>query len=164
MDTTFVIDHEFAFYGPMGFDVGAFVANLLLAYFAQDGYDGDRAKQREWLLSCVKETWGVFASRFRELWNEEGISSDTSGLAPGSLFSAAAGAEGDVDAALRAHQDKFIDDVWKDTLGFAGAKMTRRIVGIAHVADLDSIGDADARARCETNALRCARRMILEAG
>ena len=29
--TTFVIDHEFAFYGPMGFDVGAFLANLLLA-------------------------------------------------------------------------------------------------------------------------------------
>jgi thiamine kinase-like enzyme len=24
--TTFVIDHEFAFYGPMGFDVGAFLA------------------------------------------------------------------------------------------------------------------------------------------
>ena len=36
--TTFVIDHEFAFYGPLGFDVGAFLANLFLAYFAQDGY------------------------------------------------------------------------------------------------------------------------------
>ncbi len=30
---TRVIDPEFAFYGPMGFDVGAVLANLLMAYF-----------------------------------------------------------------------------------------------------------------------------------
>lgn len=33
----FVIDSEFAFYGPMGFDIGAFLANLLLNYFASFG-------------------------------------------------------------------------------------------------------------------------------
>ena len=32
-----------------------------------------------------------------------------------------------------------------DTLGFAGCKMVRRIVGIAHVEDMDSIADADLR-------------------
>lgn len=37
-DSTQVIDPEFAFYGPMGFDVGAFIGNLFLAYFAQDGH------------------------------------------------------------------------------------------------------------------------------
>src|SRR5690242_2018891 len=31
---TRVIDAEFAFYGPMGFDVGAMIANLLLSYFS----------------------------------------------------------------------------------------------------------------------------------
>ena len=37
-ESTQVIDSEFAFYGPMGFDVGAFLGNLILAYFAQDGH------------------------------------------------------------------------------------------------------------------------------
>ncbi|KAL5579436.1 hypothetical protein UlMin_011878, partial [Ulmus minor] len=37
-ESTQVIDPEFAFYGPMGFDVGAFIGNLILAYFAQDGH------------------------------------------------------------------------------------------------------------------------------
>ena len=55
-------------------------------------------------------------------------------------------------------------DVLKDSLGFAGAKMTRRIVGIAHVADMDSIQDADKRAACERRALKCGRRLMLEAG
>ena len=42
--------------------------------------------------------------------------------------------------------------------------MTRRIVGIAHVADMDSIADADVRAACERRALKCGRRLMLEAG
>lgn len=37
-ESTQVIDSEFAFYGPMGYDVGAFLGNLILAYFAQDGH------------------------------------------------------------------------------------------------------------------------------
>ena len=41
LESTQVIDPEFAFYGPMGFDVGAFIGNLILAYFAQDGHVND---------------------------------------------------------------------------------------------------------------------------
>lgn len=37
-ESTQVIDPEFGFYGPMGFDIGAFLGNLILAYFAQDGH------------------------------------------------------------------------------------------------------------------------------
>ena len=33
-----VIDCEFAFVGPMAFDIGKFIGNLLLAYFAADGH------------------------------------------------------------------------------------------------------------------------------
>jgi 5-methylthioribose kinase len=36
-------------------------------------------------------------------------------------------------------------------------------VGIAHVADLESIADPDVRAKCELAALACGRRLILEA-
>lgn len=37
-DSTQVIDPEFSFYGPMGFDIGAFLGNLILAFFSQDGH------------------------------------------------------------------------------------------------------------------------------
>lgn len=30
-------------------------------------------------------------------------------------------------------------DLWRDALGFGGAVIIRRLVGIAHVADMDSI-------------------------
>ena len=52
-DTTYAIDAEFAVYGPIAFDVGKFLANLLLAFFALDGQCSgreQRSQQRQWLL------------------------------------------------------------------------------------------------------------------
>jgi 5-methylthioribose kinase len=52
-DTYYVIDSEFAFYGPMAFDIGKFIANVLLTFFALDGHSSeeeDRANQRAYML------------------------------------------------------------------------------------------------------------------
>src|ERR1700760_2162803 len=53
---TRVIDPEFAFYGPMGFDVGAVIANLLMAYLASAGHErspGDRQSFEAWILLTI---------------------------------------------------------------------------------------------------------------
>jgi hypothetical protein len=42
-------------------------------------------------------------------------------------------------AALAAAQDAFMAALWRDVVRFGGAVMIRRLVGIAHVADMDSI-------------------------
>ncbi len=55
-DTTYAIDAEFAVYGPIAFDVGKFMANLLLAFFALDGHStaaDTRSKQRGWLYQVA---------------------------------------------------------------------------------------------------------------
>jgi len=45
-ESTQVIDPEFSFYGPMGYDVGAFLGNLILAFFSQDGH-ADQTNDRK---------------------------------------------------------------------------------------------------------------------
>ena len=162
--TTFAIDNEFAFYGPMGFDVGLFFANLLLAYFSQRGWadcKGEyRSTQGDWLLDTFNSTWAVFEKRFLEQWNEQGVRDDCGGLSPAILFGAGVA---DGANALKAHQEAYMKQIWEDSLGFAGAEMIRRIIGIAHVADLDEIPDADIRALCERAALMCGRELMLNA-
>jgi 5-methylthioribose kinase len=34
-EKTSVIDPEFGYFGPMGFDIGSFLANLLMSFFSQ---------------------------------------------------------------------------------------------------------------------------------
>jgi 5-methylthioribose kinase len=153
---TYAIDPEFAFYGPMGSDVGALLGNLYLAFFAQSGHEaraGARDDYRDWILSTAEEIWTLFDRRFRTLWNTR-HGSET--FAPG-LFAGGTG-----PAALKEAQDAYMRRLFADSLGFAGCKMTRRILGLAHVEDLESIADPDLRAKCEKRALRLARAFMVE--
>ena len=157
-DTCFVIDPEFCFYRPMGFDVGAFLANLFLAYFAMDGHGGDRAAQKAWLLETVTSLWNLFAAKFAAEWTKAAAGAPGDACPP--LVFGAGAAQG--AEALAAYQAAYLRDLLGDALGFAGAKMIRRVVGIAHVEDLDSIPDPDVRAGCERRALHFGRRLLVE--
>ena len=46
---------------------------------------------------------------------------------------------------LQALQDKFFKELFRDCVGYAGAVIIRRILGIAHVIDYESIEDVDKR-------------------
>src|SRR6202043_861362 len=73
-DNTRVIDPEFAFYGPMGFDIGALVANLLMNFLANEGHEkrpGERGAHGEWVLETAAEIWRRFRVKFLELWRKE---------------------------------------------------------------------------------------------
>lgn len=152
--STQVIDPEFAFYGPMGFDLGAFIGNLFLSYCSQDGHGtsiGDRDKYKSWLLQTVQETWDLFAKKFTGLWNDSWDSGAGDAYLP-EIYNS---------PSLRLlAQKQYMGELLQDTVGFAAAKMIRRIVGIAHVEDLESIEDADLRARCERKALNLAKSLL----
>lgn len=146
---TYVIDPEFAFYGPMGFDLGAFIGNLFLAYASQGGHDNDSSYD-EWILHQIEVFWTNFTREFLSLWSD--THEHTGMKYQRSLLS---GAE-----ELKRAEESFVKNVLRDTLGFCGMKMLRRIVGIAHVEDLESIEDPDVRARCERHGLEVAKIFI----
>jgi 5-methylthioribose kinase len=50
--------------------------------------------------------------------------------------------------------------LFDDALGFAGAAMIRRTLGLAHNIDMEWIEDPDRRADCERRNLRLARELI----
>ena len=150
-DDTQVIDPEFAIYGPFGFDIGMFMANLLLAYFAQSGHEaapGARDPYRHWLLGQLFDVWQVFAAEFRHLWQTE----RTGILYEASLFEAAGDGPGS-DAALAG----VLGGIWRDGLAFCGVEMHRRILGLAHVEDLEAIPDPARRVQAEARALEAGR-------
>jgi len=154
---TRVIDPEFAFYGPMGFDVGAVLANLLMAYFASDGHErapGDRQAFEAWVLETVEQVWNEFARKFLDLWRAGAIGD----AYPVSLF---AGAQG--GARLEAERQAYMQRLFADTVGFAAAKTIRRIFGLAHNIDFELIEDPRRRAVSEARAVRLARAMMVEA-
>jgi 5-methylthioribose kinase len=155
-DDTRAIDPEFAFYGPMGFDVGAILANLFMAYFAQEGHEetpGGRKEHAQWILSQTTVLWNSFAETFAELWRENH---------KGDIYQERLNT--DAPDLLEMGIAQRLAAIWDDTLGFAGCKMIRRILGLAHVEDFESIEDTDRRAACESKALHFARELLVNRG
>jgi 5-methylthioribose kinase len=151
---TRMIDPEFAFYGPMAFDVGMLLANFWMSFFSQRGHEQEapRDAMRTYLLGVTVETWAVFRVEFSRLWRTE----RTGMLYQRSLFE-------DQGDSLGAEQalDHVLHQTWTDLLGFAGIEIHRRILGLAHNADFETIADEDLRASCEAAALRFGRHIAV---
>lgn len=141
-DNCKVIDAEFGFYGPIGFDVGSLMGNLLINYVASIGLFSEQQalKQQAYLLSQVRALWQQFAQTFSHLQQTA-----------------------TQDPALQSerYQARFLQQVFADAIGYAGCELIRRTVGLAHVADLDKISDVKTRANCEIQAIELGRTLIL---
>ncbi|MER7468556.1 S-methyl-5-thioribose kinase [Streptomyces sp. NPDC097981] len=145
-----VIDQEFACYGPMGFDLGSLLAHLLIAYFAAGAHGGDRSAQQDWLLSTVEQIWGGFRTHFTDLWHTHA----TGDAYPPALFT------GTAQAALETERQRYLDNLFTDTVGFCGAEIIRRVIGFARPADFTTITDPARRATAERRALALARTLL----
>jgi 5-methylthioribose kinase len=153
---TRVIDPEFAFIGPMGFDVGAILENLVLNYLSHYAHTPDpdeRADYQAYLLETVRDVWNEFARKFDELWAENNCGE----LMPAKYWSFPGGEE-----AFAEFRRRYIRNILHDTAGHGGSKMLRRMMGIVSIWDITSIEDLKKRAFCERLAIKIGSRWVLE--
>ena len=113
--STKAFDSEFSFYGPIGFDIGACFANLYIALARATALG--RNEQADFVAELPEELWCSFEKHFRSLWPSR--------------------------ADKRVFSDQFLEEQmkqWKiDAVGFASAKMVRRIVGLAKTSDIETL-------------------------
>lgn len=147
-DETYVIDSEFAFFGPFGFDTGALLANLVLSYVshAVQGADKDYLN---WLLHTMTDFMTQFERKFLALWNAQNDSAlFTSGFVD--------------DEGFKRYQQQFMKKIFQETVGYAGCKMARRLFGVAGVADTREIENIETRLQVELYALEIAKTFVKE--
>ena len=151
-DETKVIDPEFGFYGPMGFDIGMLISNYLMAYFSQPGHRGDDelASYQGWILDLIEDTYAVFEAEFTRLWNTE----RTGILFPKTIFEDQGHSSDAALASMLAH-------ILGDALGICGIEMHRRTLSLAHNADFEEVEDVTKRAPLEARNLMMGRELIL---
>lgn len=138
------IDAEFGFYGPIGFDVGTAIGNLLLNYCGLPGLLAPReaAAGRELRLEDIRTLWQTFSTRFLALSDNESR---------------------DPALAESGYAALFLQQVWRDAVGYCGTELIRRTIGLAHVADLDGIQETEARLACQRHAISLGRTLVLAA-
>jgi len=134
---TVAIDPEFAFYGPVGYDLGALWANAAIAAVRAAVLDRPADFQGH-VAGILPESWGAFTGELRQLW------------------------PGRVDPFFNdAFLERWTGSAWSDALGYAATKAIRRMVGFAHVTDIETL-EEPARTAAAGVVVRIARRFLLE--
>jgi len=139
-DSTRVFDPEFAFFGPIGYDVGNVVANLIFAWdhglaFGADEFCG-------WVLKMVEETVDLFYEKFL-------VAYDRCVTEP--------------MAKVKGFMEHYISSILRDTASYAGTELIRRTVGMAQVKDVTTIADEAKRIHAERVNILCAKDYIMHA-
>jgi 5-methylthioribose kinase len=138
-----VLDPEFAFYGPIGYDVGNVIANLLFAWVNAEVTmcnEADKHNFQSWVEDTIINTTDLFYKKSLKILKEE--ANDRMAQTPN-------------------YAEWYMDTIMADTAGMAGMEINRRIIGIAKVADIAGIQDQAKRKHAERICVLCAKHFIL---
>ena len=125
-ESTKVFDPEFCFYGPMGYDIGNVIANLIFAWCNGDATDDE--KFCSWVESAIKDTTDMTMDKLDKYFDEH--VTDTMCKTPG-------------------YKEYYLKTILEDTSAVTGLELIRRTVGMANVKDITTIADEEKRARAE---------------
>lgn len=140
---TYVFDPEFAFYAPMGYDIGNIIANMFFAWCNGDAVIEDiNEKERfcGWVMDTIEEIVDKFIAKFKVSFRENVT---------------------DIMAKTDGFMEWYLSTVLKDTAAVAGLESIRRIVGMANVKDITSIKDEGKRGRAEKIVISLAKDYIM---
>lgn len=135
--STRAFDSEFAFYGPIAFDLALPWSNFIVT-MARDavlGWDEHGA----WAASLFEELWDAFEAEFRSLWP---------GVVDPRVFN-------------ELFLERWLAQTQRDAAAFAATEAARRIVGLAHAPDLEAL-DPEPRAVAGRAVIETVKRLLLD--
>ncbi len=124
---TKVIDPEFAFYGPIGYDLGNVVGNLFFSYIHSDIVMSNEVEKRaylNYLETTIAEIVDKFTEKFGRAYDEKVI---------------------DPMAKNPLYKKWMIASILEDAAGMAGTEIIRRTIGDSKVKEIESIESIEAR-------------------
>ena len=135
-----VIDPEFAFYGPMGYDIGNVIGNLFFPLIKKEMYEGS-SQFTQWLRETISQIIDLVKEKLIREFNKQVT----------------------LDIYLNSYFiENYIDEVIFDTLGYAGTEIIRRTIGDARVREVATAPVGEKRVQMERNLLLLGSELILK--
>lgn len=122
-----IIDPEFAFYGPMGYDSGNVIGNLFFAW-ANKELTSDNKAFNIWVADAIEQIFNLFKKGLEDKFDKT------------------------VEFNLYKNDEfksYYIKNIMADTLGYAGTEIIRRVVGDSKVLEITCVKDDILRAKLE---------------
>ena len=116
-----IIDPEFAFYGPIGYDIGNVIGNLFFS-LANKTYFSNNKDFVQWIKKTIIDTFDKINISLRKKYDE---------IVTFSLYK------------NESFKEFYLNSILADSIGYAGTEMIRRTVGDSKVAEISSLELSD---------------------
>lgn len=113
-----IIDPEFAYYGPMGYDIGNVLAHLYFPIVLNVTDENVDTSFNDWLLNSSKEIYDQVLEKLNIVYDEVVVKK----IYKNKKF-----------------KKDYLADIMSDALGYAGTEIIRRVVGDSKVKELSLI-------------------------
>ena len=127
-----ILDPEFAFYGPIGYDIGNVIGNLFFSW-ANKTFTGMHLEIIPDLEQCITDIYDLTLEKLSARYDE---------LVELPLYR------------VPAFKAAWLDGVMADSVGFAGTEIIRRTVGDSKVMEITSVSDLSRRILMERALIR----------
>ncbi|MDF3127022.1 S-methyl-5-thioribose kinase [Rheinheimera sp. 1928-s] len=134
-----IISAEFGCYGPIGFDTGTFLASLILNLLTPE--PARETALCHYLLSQIELFWQEFSAVFSTLMQKQTT---------------------DQSFQNASYQQWYLQQLWQDTLGYAGCELIRRAIGWAPAEELKQLKDEAFKQQAQQQILALGQKLITE--
>lgn len=135
-----VIDPEFAFYGPMGYDIGNVLGNLYFSW-ANKMFAHPEDTSAEAVADTIESVFDLTFRKMEKRYDE---------LVSFPLYR------------TESFRKNFLHSVMADTLGYAGTEIIRRTVGDSKVVEITSVKDPAQRIPMERALIQMGTHLIMK--
>jgi len=135
-----VIDPEFAFYGPIGYDIGNVIGNMFFALAHKSFCEPSNTAFISWAEQCIADIVDLTETKLAKKYDE---------CVHFPLYTGG-------------FKESYLADIKADSLGFAGTEMIRRVVGDTKVAELTSVKDGTVKIQMERALILTAENLIIK--
>lgn len=129
-----IIDPEFAFYGPIGYDIGNVIGNLFLS-LANKTYFSNNKDFVKWIKKTIIDTFDKINISLRKKYDD---------IVTFSLYK------------NESFKEYYLSSILSDSIGYAGTEMIRRTVGDSKVAEISSLELSDKKLMMERALIKIA--------
>ncbi|MGL5750752.1 MAG: S-methyl-5-thioribose kinase, partial [Paraclostridium sp.] len=134
-----IIDPEFAFYGPMGYDVGNVLGNLFFSWANKYYTENSNMEYLTWISKTIEDITDMFIYKLDKKFDE---------IVTFDLYN-------------EEFKRYYIDNVLADSIGFAGTEIIRRVVGDTKVIEITSVEDIEKRVFMERTLIKLGISLIM---
>lgn len=134
-----VIDPEFAFYGPMGYDIGNVIGNMFFSWANKKYVGCKNVDFIPWVEKTIEDVYDMTAAKLSKKYDE---------IVTFYLYNTE-------------FKERYLNEVMADALGCAGTEIIRRVVGDSKVLELNDVKDLDVKIPMERSLIELGKTLIM---